>query len=54
MRRKLTETKYVKYEVAFHLQSKENASESYLIDVVTKDFLPEYIEMLEREMKTSE
>jgi hypothetical protein len=50
---KLTETRYVKYDVAFHLESNGEDSQSFLIDVVTKDFLPEYIDMLEREFSST-
>ena len=49
---KLTQTNYVKYDVTYHLRSKPSESESFLIDVITKEFLGEYITMIEREMET--
>jgi hypothetical protein len=46
---RLTETHYVKYEVAFQSQTEQAGSSSYLVDVVTRNFLPEYIDILEEE-----
>lgn len=51
---KLTETNYVKYEVAFQSQVEESnplTFQSFLIDVITKDFLPQYLDTLEEEMQ---
>lgn len=48
---KLTETRYVKYDVAFQSRSERSTSHNFLVDVVTKDFLPEYIDLLDEEMQ---
>jgi len=47
---KLIETEYVKYEVAFQAQEKGSSS-AFLIDVITKDFLARYLDILEEEMQ---
>ena len=47
----LAETQYVKYEVAFQSAGKTGEFLTFLIDVVTKDFLPTYLDILEDEMQ---
>jgi hypothetical protein len=46
---KLAEANYLKYQVDFH-DSREPNPETYLIDVVTLQNLPEYASWLEDEM----
>jgi len=48
---KLMESNYVKYEVAFQSRVKTDEFVNFLIDIITKNFLPEYLDILEEEMQ---